>query len=187
MQRLTLGILAVILAGCGANQPPIGVDSSSSTRRTPAQESPLQPGTYTGELAQNWTMTFAGPIDREESDSATTDEMITIGPSGLPLTDEGEEIYVGYTTELDLGLVRRVDRVESVSVSSAGVVVRGSLGMTFFLPGVAPLRLTGASERTYRQTSPTTIEEAGFAATSGTSSDGLVGAYIVEFEGVYGR
>ncbi len=135
MRRGLLLTAVVFLSGCGTSVVPEGI--------------------YRGTVTSLGRMYLSGElVDQMADENPTT---ITIGPGGLPMTDDNRPIYVGYTKTLELGGVEMTQTVTSVQSVGNGCTIDYECSALFAFEG-GELLMTGFGSRSYIVTSGTTLE-----------------------------
>lgn len=105
--RATVGLFSLLSAGCSSGTIVTG-------------DSPFASGVYSGQNMCEGTLEVGGAVI--DSYSVTTDAVVTIAGSGLPVY-EGREVVTGLDSSITIGELTVALEVTALSIASNGITV----------------------------------------------------------------
>ena len=137
-------------------------------------------GIYRGTVTSITRMYQNGLLLYQEVGSMTT--VAPVGPSGLPLTDDNQPMYVGYTKSQTVGGMEMQLTVTGIQSLNDGFIIEYDVGI-LYTAGEDELLMTGWAHDVVTVTDTSALDYTGQMYVAHTFDDGTTLAMSIDFAG----
>jgi len=160
MRRAILLVAVIFLGGCAGPVVPEGI--------------------YRGTVTAIVRMYQNGLLLYQEADATTT--VLAVGPSGLPLTDDNQPMYVGYTKEQSVGGMEMQLTVTGIQSVNDGFIIEYDVAI-LYTAGEDEMLMTGLADDVITITPTSTLDYVGRMYVAHTFNDGTTLGLSIDLAG----